>query len=62
MFIFGNAPQLAKRSEMWKGIVSDLESADSLGDALPLVCSRHPETLGFVRTAEDLRELSPDGE
>lgn len=62
MYIFGNAPQLAKKSEMWRGIVSDLEKEGSVGDALPLMCARHPETLGYAKTAQELRDLSPDGE
>ena len=42
MFIVGNVEELAKRSNIWSDIQNVLESDDSIGASLQLVCPFHP--------------------
>ncbi|CAE6419735.1 unnamed protein product [Rhizoctonia solani] len=38
MYIFGNAPELARASDMWATILQELHQSGSIGDGLPITC------------------------
>jgi hypothetical protein len=62
LFILGNAPQLAVRSSLWRRVIEELEKEDSLGEAFPITCHRHPESTTHISTPGKLSEVAPDGE
>nr|GAT43007.1 predicted protein [Mycena chlorophos] len=61
MFILGNAAQLSTRSNMWRSVIEQLESVDCVGDAFPVSCHRHPETVHFVSEPDKIPLFAPDG-
>ena len=62
LFILGNAPQLATRSSLWRHVIEELEQEDSLGEAFPIACHRHPESTTYISAPGKLSEVAPDGE
>ncbi|KAH8793683.1 hypothetical protein DL96DRAFT_1740527, partial [Flagelloscypha sp. PMI_526] len=60
MYILGNASNL-RQNETWSKILDDLESYGQIGPALPVVCSRHPQTQHGITKPKDLSLLSPEG-
>ncbi|KAJ7497553.1 hypothetical protein FB451DRAFT_1211927 [Mycena latifolia] len=61
LFILGNATQLASRSRMWRSVIEQLENMDCLGNAFPVSCHRHPETVQLVSQPGKLPLFAPDG-
>ncbi|KAF8748917.1 P-loop containing nucleoside triphosphate hydrolase protein [Rhizoctonia solani] len=49
MYIFGNAPELARASDMWATILQELHQSGSIGDGLPITCHRHPDYVEWVK-------------
>lgn len=48
-------------AEMWTSVLATLEHGGSIGDALPLVCQRHPNQVTMVREAGDFVGVSDGG-
>ncbi|KEP50888.1 NFX1-type zinc finger protein [Rhizoctonia solani 123E] len=61
MYIFGNAPELARGSAMWATVLQELHEAGNIGTALPISCQRHPEYVEWVGQPGRLPIVSPDG-
>ena len=61
MFILGNAENLSSRSRMWRSIIDELEDEDAVGQALPVVCYRHPDSIKYVSEPDQLPNFAPDG-
>ncbi|OCH91424.1 P-loop containing nucleoside triphosphate hydrolase protein [Obba rivulosa] len=61
LYIFGNAPDLSARSEMWRSIIEQLSHNDCVGDSLPVRCDRHPETVELISKPGQLSRIAPDG-
>lgn len=61
LFILGNALNLASRSDMWRSIIDELEQNDAIGNAFPIACQRHPDTVEYVSEPGKLPRLAPDG-
>ncbi|CAE6531432.1 unnamed protein product [Rhizoctonia solani] len=61
MYIFGNAPELARGSEMWATVLQELHQSESIGTALPITCQRHPDYVQWVDQPNRLPIISPDG-
>ncbi|CCO36196.1 NFX1-type zinc finger-containing protein 1 [Rhizoctonia solani AG-1 IB] len=62
LYIFGNAPELARSSRMWSTVVKELHASGSVGSALPISCYQHPEYVEHVDQPGKLEIISPDGE
>ncbi|KAJ7593996.1 hypothetical protein C8J56DRAFT_925724 [Mycena floridula] len=61
LFILGNAPQMAARSQMWREIVQDLEEQQCVGSGFPVSCHQHPETVQSISKPGVLARFAPDG-
>jgi hypothetical protein len=61
LFILGNAQNLSARSPMWRNVIEELDSADALGDAFPVMCHRHQDTINWVNQPGQLSRIAPDG-
>ncbi|XP_030831943.1 NFX1-type zinc finger-containing protein 1 [Strongylocentrotus purpuratus] len=61
IFCVGNFTLFAEKSELWKGIVTDLEGTGSIGDSLTLQCTNHPEERTAVKTADDFKKVPLGG-
>ncbi|KAG8833029.1 hypothetical protein FRC17_000152 [Serendipita sp. 399] len=62
IFVFGNGDLLSSKSTIWAKVIEYFKRLDSYGTALPIACHRHPESVQWVKTADKLREVSPEGE
>ncbi|KAI8822614.1 uncharacterized protein EV422DRAFT_577652 [Fimicolochytrium jonesii] len=62
-YIFGSAATIRQRGQakMFIKMLDILEEQGLVGSALPLQCDRHPDIVLNAMTAQDVRELSPDG-
>ncbi|KAG8720713.1 hypothetical protein FRC09_009099 [Ceratobasidium sp. 395] len=60
MYIFGNAPELAKGSDMWATVLQELHQSESIGKGLPITCQRHPDYVRWVEQPGMLPIVSPD--
>ena len=61
LYCVGNFTLFAEKSELWKEIVKDLESMESIGDVLKLQCTNHPEEGTAVKTADDFKKVPLGG-
>ncbi|EMD37515.1 hypothetical protein CERSUDRAFT_114154 [Gelatoporia subvermispora B] len=61
LYIFGNAADLCARSKMWRTVIDQLTQTDCVGDALPVRCDRHPETVEMISKPGQLSRVAPDG-
>ncbi|KAF8656758.1 hypothetical protein AX16_002437 [Volvariella volvacea WC 439] len=62
LYILGNAEQMrSSSSEMWRGVVDQFANENLIGDAIPVVCDRHPDTINYINKPGMLRKLAPDG-
>ncbi|KDN37126.1 hypothetical protein RSAG8_10335, partial [Rhizoctonia solani AG-8 WAC10335] len=61
MYIFGNAPELARGSKMWATVLQELHQAGNIGTALPISCQRHPDYVKWIDQPGRLPIASPDG-
>eukprot|EP00057_Strongylocentrotus_purpuratus_P033906 XP_793224.3 PREDICTED: NFX1-type zinc finger-containing protein 1-like [Strongylocentrotus purpuratus] len=61
LYCVGNFTLFAEKSELWKGIVKDLEAMGSIGDSLTLQCTNHPEEGTAVKTADDFKKVPLGG-
>ena len=72
MYVLGNAALLAQWSEsrqgrgrpgaqLWTSVLASLVGGGHIGDALPLVCQRHPSVITRVREAGDFSAVADGG-
>lgn len=61
LFVLGNAPQMAAKSDMWHDVITNLEQVDCVGPALPIACHQHPDTVEWVSKPGTLAKFAPDG-
>ena len=61
MYIFGEAPLLASRSQMWRSVIDELESIGCIGAGVPISCQRHPDEMNLARKPGEIRQYAPDG-
>lgn len=46
---------------MWRSIIDELEDEDAVGQAIPVVCHRHPDSIKNVSEPGQLPNFAPDG-
>lgn len=46
---------------MWSSVVDQLQEQDSIGNAFPVSCQRHPETVMLISEPGSLPRFAPDG-
>jgi hypothetical protein len=46
---------------MWREVIDELGQNECVGDALPVVCQRHPDTIEYVNEPGKLPRIAPDG-
>ncbi|KAG9124064.1 hypothetical protein FRC07_013002, partial [Ceratobasidium sp. 392] len=61
LYIFGNAPELARGSSMWATVLQELHANESLGKAIPIACSQHPDYVQWIDRPGVIPIISPDG-
>ncbi|KAK0530110.1 hypothetical protein OC835_004123, partial [Tilletia horrida] len=54
LFVLGNAELMVSQSSFWADVLERFEEADAIVQAIPIVCSRHPE--------KGVREVSEPGQ
>ncbi|MCO5562178.1 hypothetical protein L7F22_015804 [Adiantum nelumboides] len=60
LFMFGNGELLCQKSELWKGVVKELQQSSGYGDALVLTCQNHPDRETRIQKPSDFTSV-PDG-
>lgn len=60
MYILGNAANL-KRNPTWSTIIDNMEENELIGQALSVVCARHPSEIRMVTKPKDLQRYAPEG-
>lgn len=61
LYILGNADDLTEKSDMWKGVIEELRRHDQIGDAFPIACQRHPDTIVRISMPDQIPMHAPDG-
>jgi hypothetical protein len=61
LYILGNATNMASRSRMWQSVIEELEKQQAVGDAFPIACHQHPDSIEYVSRPGVLPRLAPDG-
>ena len=59
-YCIGNFSLLAEKSELWKRIAQDMRDQNAIGEALELVCTKHPDRKIHARVADDFKS-APEG-
>ena len=59
-YCIGNFSLLAEKSELWRSIAQDMKDHNAIGEALELVCSKHPDRKIHARVADDFKS-APEG-
>ncbi|KAF5314903.1 hypothetical protein D9619_007516 [Psilocybe cf. subviscida] len=59
MYILGNAANL-RRNPTWSTIIDNMEENGFIGQALPVVCARHPSEVRMVTRPKDLQRFAPE--
>lgn len=59
-YCIGNFSLLAEKSELWKRIAQDMKDHNAIGEALELVCTKHPDRKIHARVADDFKS-APEG-
>ncbi|KAI9445914.1 hypothetical protein H4582DRAFT_1804702, partial [Lactarius indigo] len=60
LYILGSASNLRK-NETWRTILDEMEKGDQLKDALPIVCSRHPDEKQLISEPGQIPTHAPEG-
>ena len=60
-YAIGNFELIRHQSRLWESIISDVESRECYGDALPLYCCNHPETKYSAVKDPDFKTNAPNG-
>ena len=60
-YAIGNFELIRHQSQLWDSIISDVESRECYGNALPLYCCNHPETKYSALTGSDFKTKAPNG-
>ncbi|XP_046546854.1 LOW QUALITY PROTEIN: NFX1-type zinc finger-containing protein 1-like [Haliotis rubra] len=61
MYVIGNFDLLAKKSDIWRRIISDVKQKGEIGPGLPLYCQNHSNMEGIVATKPEDFNAAPDG-
>ncbi|XP_072169022.1 NFX1-type zinc finger-containing protein 1-like [Diadema setosum] len=61
MFCIGNFTMFAEHSELWKSVVQDLLSTESIGKSLKLQCKNHPHIQTDVKSSDDFEDVPMGG-
>ncbi len=59
-FCIGNISLLKTKSELWRGIINDMQERGNVGSALMLTCQNHPQNVIHASRAEDFKK-APEG-
>jgi hypothetical protein len=46
---------------MWREVIEELQREDAIGDAFPIACHRHQDTVEYVSEPGKLPRVAPDG-
>ena len=60
-YAIGNFELIRHQSQLWESIISDVESRECYGNALPLYCCNHPETKYSAMKYSDFKTNAPNG-
>ncbi|KAG8709972.1 hypothetical protein FRC11_005001 [Ceratobasidium sp. 423] len=60
LYIFGNAPELARGSDMWAHILQELHIPGCVGRGFPVKCYNHPEYIQWIEQPGQLEAVAPD--
>ena len=60
-YAIGNFELIRHQSQLWESIISDVESRECYGNALPLYCCNHPETKYSAMKDSDFIANAPSG-
>ena len=60
-YVIGNFQLIRHQSQLWESIISDVDSRNCYGDALPLYCCNHPTTKYSAKKESDFLNFSPNG-
>ena len=60
-YAIGNFELIRHQSQLWESIISDVESRECYGNALPLYCCNHPETKYSAMKDSDFIANAPNG-
>lgn len=60
-YIVGNFDHLARHSELWERIVTDMKSKACIGEGLTLYCQNHPQDNAFVAKSQEDFKNAPEG-
>jgi hypothetical protein len=52
---------MASRSRMWQSVIGELEKQQAVGDAFPIACHQHPDSIEYVSQPGVLPRRAPDG-
>jgi len=47
---------------MWNSVIEELRKQEAVGDAFPVACHQHPDTITYVSQPGKLQGIAPDGE
>ena len=47
---------------MWSIVLDELQRQRNIGDALPVVCHRHPDKVHYISKPGQVLLFAPDGE
>ncbi|KAI0294246.1 hypothetical protein B0F90DRAFT_1758208 [Multifurca ochricompacta] len=60
LYILGNASNL-RGNQTWRTILDEMENEGHIGNAIPIVCSRHPSVVQSISKLGELPTLAPEG-
>eukprot|EP00960_Hanusia_phi_P066370 766386-Hanusia_phi.AAC.3 len=61
MYLIGDKDTLTFRDETWSNVIRLLSESSSVGDAVPIVCQRHPQDVRLCQNPRDFQALAQDG-
>ncbi|KAH7335671.1 hypothetical protein B0J17DRAFT_769501 [Rhizoctonia solani] len=61
LYIFGNAPELARGSDMWAHILQEIHLSGCVGRGFPIKCHKHPDYVQWIEQPGQLEAVAPDG-
>ncbi|XP_067656401.1 NFX1-type zinc finger-containing protein 1-like [Haliotis asinina] len=61
MYVIGNFDLLARKSDIWRRIITDVQKEGEIGPGLPLYCQNHSNMERITATKPDDFNAAPDG-
>lgn len=46
---------------MWRNVIAELGQEGHIGDAFPVACHRHPDSIKYISEPGKLPQFAPDG-